>query len=178
VNTTMNGEAMGELRLRVGQVVRRAARDVFKASIVETPVEGYQILTRSTLDDPRAGIRAASAVRGIADSLVDEYTRAARAAGRSWDEIAEVLGVEDDRESWCGRGELVYRLLVEDEPLPGAVRSPFGRSSTHWRCGSCGGLVTDRGPFEAHPTDNESGHAESCTRHAGEIAAYERDRGW
>jgi hypothetical protein len=174
----MDGEAMGDLRLRVGQVVRRAARDVFGASIVETPVEGYQILTRSTVDDPRAGIRAASAVRGIADSLVDEYARAARAAGRSWDEIAEVLGVEDDGESGWRRGERVYRLLVEGEPLPGAARSPFDRSSTYWRCGTCQGLVTDRGPFEAHPTDNESGHAESCTRHAGEIAAYERDRGW
>jgi hypothetical protein len=178
MSADVRSEALAAVRSHVGQVVRRAARDVFGASIVETPIEGFRLLTRSSLDDPRAGIRAALAVQGIAGSLVGEYARDARAAGRSWEDIAEVLGIEDDRDAYCGRGEVVYRFLVEGEPLPGGERSRFERSSTYWRCGSCGELVADRGPFGAHPADNESGHTESCARHAAEIAAYVRDRGW
>ena len=169
---------MAAVRSQVGQVVRRAARDVFGASIVEAPVEGFRLLTCSTLDDPRTGIRAALAVQGIAGSLVGEYARDARAAGRSWEDIAEVLGVEDDRDAYCGRGELVYRFLVEGEALPGEGRSRFQRSAIYWRCSSCQELVTDRGPFESHPSDNESGHTGSCARHAAEVAAYVRERGW
>jgi hypothetical protein len=36
--------------------------------------------------------------------------------------------------------------------------------------------VTDRGPFESHPEDCESGHAEDCSQFAAELAAWQAER--
>jgi hypothetical protein len=38
------------------------------------------------------------------------------------------------------------------------------------------GHITDRGPFESHPEDCESGHAEDCSRFAAELAAWQAER--
>ncbi|GAA1858722.1 hypothetical protein GCM10009836_43700 [Pseudonocardia ailaonensis] len=147
--------------------IRRFACDVHGAHRIETPVDGYQVLTRTELDDPVAGIRAAVLARSIAAAEIRCYAEQARAGGRSWDEIGEAIGLE---EAGAERGELAFGLVVENRPLP--FHPPFELISAWWRCGSCGERVRDRGPFEANPANTESGHASSCRRHAAEIAAY------
>jgi hypothetical protein len=70
--------------------------------------------------------------------------------------VAEALGVEATEDE--PRAEQAYRLLIEGRPLPVDEPSWFHRPTASWTCSSCGQRVTDRGPFESHPDDNEQGH--------------------
>ncbi|WP_284532203.1 helix-turn-helix domain-containing protein [Nocardioides sp. T2.26MG-1] len=49
--------------------------------------------TAATDADPRVGLRAVRALRRLVEHLEATQVRRARAAGWSWQEIAEVLGV-------------------------------------------------------------------------------------
>jgi hypothetical protein len=161
----------------VREQIRRIARDVHGALFVETSIEGCQVLTCAGLDDPLSGVRAAVLVGEVAAGQIAEYATAARAAGRSWDEVAAVLGVQEG--PYNSRAEVVFGGLIEHRPLPVEERNGWGeRSTARWTCGTCGGRVTDSGPFEGHPADNESGHADTCARMGAEVAAYRRRWGW
>jgi hypothetical protein len=105
--------------------------------------------------------------------LIDTV-EAARAAGRSWDEVGEALGLPDDGDPI---GEVVFALIVEGRE-PQRPRELFWLPSTSWRCASCGELVQDRGPFESHPDDNESGHTDDCARHRADVQAWRARTGW
>jgi hypothetical protein len=163
-------------RERAAVSLRRAiqvtAREAFGAGVVERPIPGFSLPHRDV--EPLAGVRAAALARDVAVRCVREYALAARADGRSWDEVAGALGVERGEGSVSG-GERVYLHLIEDRPLYAddpdlswAQRA----AATHWRCGSCNQYVTDQGPFEASPEGNEQGHAAGCARHAAEMATY------
>lgn len=167
---------------RVRSLVWSGAVEVFDAVRHEDPIEGFRLLARSRLDDPLAGIRAALLVRAVGAAQLYQHATDARAAGRSWEEIGEALELPcvaagASRPS----GEAAFEWLIEGhEPEPpdsSGVRL-FREPAASWRCGKCGALVTDRGPFESHPDDNESGHAETCTRHAHEIAGWRVRTGW
>lgn len=152
--------------------IQVAAREGFGAGVVERPIPGFSLPHRDV--EPLAGVRAAVLARDVAVGRVREYAQQARADGHSWDDIAEALSVEKV-EGPVHRAEQAYLHLVEDRPL--YTEDPdhsWGRSApvAHWRCGSCGQNVTDRGPFEAAPANNEEGHAADCARHAAEVAAY------
>ncbi|SDH02872.1 hypothetical protein [Pseudonocardia oroxyli] len=148
--------------------IRRAACDNHGASLVETPVAGFTLLTRTTIDDALAGIRAAVAARNTASAEIRRYAEQARGSGRSWDEIAEALGIRaDDHDELPAI--LAFCLVVENRPLP--FRESFHRLDAWWRCESCDQQVRDHGPFDGHPAHNESGHAATCRRHAAEVAA-------
>ncbi|WP_220187084.1 hypothetical protein, partial [Pseudonocardia pini] len=95
-------------------------------------------------------------------------------AGRSWEEVGEALGLPDDGEPV---GEVAFAFVVEGRE-PERPRELFRLSSTSWRCGSCGELVSDRGPFESHPVDNESGHTDDCARHLADVQAWRERTGW
>jgi hypothetical protein len=84
--------------------------------------------------------------------------RRAREAGLSWAELAPVLDVGD--------GEAAFEWAA------GATDDRWRRSSVTWRCPTCGELVSDYGPYESHPDDNESGHARDCDRHVAEVAVW------
>ena len=43
-----------------------------------------------------------------------------------------------------------------------------------WTCGSCDGLISDRGLCNG-PADDERGHADGCTRLAATIAAWDAE---
>jgi hypothetical protein len=47
------------------------------------------------------------------------------------------------------------------------------RRTVSWTCASCGEWITDSGPYNGHPDDDERGHAEDCARHLAEAAAYQ-----
>lgn len=161
--------ATAELR----NAIRRAARDAYNAEIVELPIEGFRSITKPRLDDPMAGVQAAVLARDVALGELVAYAEQARGAGRSWDEVAEALGIEatEDGEP---RAEQVYLLLIEGRPLPSDEPSWFRRPTARWTCTSCGQRITDHGPFEAHPDDVEQGHADSCDRRAVALRAYHR----
>ncbi len=51
------------------------------------------LATSASAPDPRTGLRAASALRRLAEALEGLQVRNARAQGWSWQDIADVLGV-------------------------------------------------------------------------------------
>lgn len=165
---TATDRARGDVRA----LVRRVAETVHGATVTHRAVPGYQVLTDTVLDDPLAGVRAADLVQRVAAGQVRDHADAARAAGRTWDEIADALGITDGS---AARGELAYLLLVDHQPLPVDLPS-FHRSSTWWRCTTCGQRVTDHGPYDPHPSDREEGHAPDCGRLAADLSAYRA--GW
>jgi hypothetical protein len=154
--------------LAVQVQIRRAACHVYGATAVDTRIEGLPFMTRTDIDDPLAGIRAAVAACNAANAEIRRYAEQARGAGRTWDEIADALGIQPDRFDEP-RGELAFMLVAEDRPLP--FRESFHRLDAWWRCESCGERIRDRGPFDGYPANNESGHTPTCRRHAAEIAA-------
>ncbi|WP_224393203.1 hypothetical protein [Pseudonocardia sp. ICBG1293] len=95
---------------RVRELVRRIAVEAFGAAESEVPIPGFTVFTDRRLDDPLAGIRAALLVHTVAESQLTEYARAARAAGRSWDQIADALGITTDEVAVVG--EAVFDWLV------------------------------------------------------------------
>ncbi|MCE3552834.1 hypothetical protein LWC33_15385 [Pseudonocardia sp. RS11V-5] len=154
--------------LVVQDQIRRAACEVHGASTVETHLEGLPFITRTDIDDPLAGIRAAVAARNVANAEIRRYAEQARGAARTWDEIAEALGIRAaDFEELPAI--LAFLLIAENRPLP--FRESFHRLDAWWRCESCGKRVRDHGPFDGHPANNETGHDRLCRRHAADIAA-------
>lgn len=88
----------------------------------------------------------------------------ARAAGHSWEQIVKhVPGLGSEP------GVDVAGKLFELVSLPG---SRSGELHVTWRCGSCEGLVLDRGPEAGHPVDAEPGHRAHCERLAAEVSRY------
>lgn len=160
------------------RLVRQVAVDVFGGAVVETPIPGSTVITDVGLDDPLTGVRAALLLRRIVDGQVLEHARAARAAGRSWDEIGAAL--ELPAYEFNSRAAITFTWLVEGrEPDPDTDALPtFRAPSTHWRCGACEQQITDGGPFESHPDDNETGHTPGCTRHQADVAAWAACTGW
>src|SRR6185312_5323562 len=82
--------------------IQVAAREAFGAGVVERQIPGFSLPHRDV--EPLAGVRAAVLARDVAVRCVREYALAARAEGRSWDEVAVALGVERG-EGWVSRGE-------------------------------------------------------------------------
>ena len=163
---------------QVRRLVRQVAADVFGGRVVEKPIPGFTVITDIGLDDPLAGVRAALLLRGVAAGQLNEHARDARAAGRSWDEIGAALDLPDYE--FDSRAEVAFVWLVEGrEPEPETGAIPASRTpSSWWRCGSCAQQVTDHGPFESHPDDNEIGHAPDCARHLADVAAWRARIGW
>lgn len=167
----------GEVGLEVLRLMERLVVDQFGGEIEEEPIPGYQMLTRRRVADPLIGVRAAKAMASAARGLLVEQARDARAAGRSWDEIGEALGLSDGAADEP-RAEAAFAEIVEGRRAGPAWRS-LQTPSTYWRCGSCGELVTDYGlTGSSHPDDQESGHAETCARHQAALAAWRADTGW
>lgn len=97
--------------------------------------------------------------RGFAQAVAE-----ARAAGHSWEQIVRYvpgLGPEPGADA----GEKLFELVS----VPG---SRFGEHHVTWLCGSCEGLVLDRGPQAGHPVDAEPGHRAHCERLAAEVGHY------
>lgn len=151
--------------------IRRTASEAFGGKIVRRPIAGLTFSAES-LDDPLTGVRAALLARDVAVAELRRFAEAACAAGRSWDDVAEALGIEasDDRATQA------YLLIVERRPLPEDELPRSGHLAAHWRCESCGQRVRDSGPSGSHPDDAENGHAANCTRRAAALAAFHRRR--
>ena len=153
---------------RVRDLIRSLAVEWFGTRETREPI-GDTSVTRLVLADPLAGLRAAVQVRRVAAAQGPEYALDARGAGRSWAEIASVLGFEGLDEPEV--------LAFEHVAERGGAAVPR-RESVSWRCTTCSARVTDTGPYGSHPADVESGHTEVCARHRADIAAWSARTGW
>ncbi|WP_226367839.1 hypothetical protein [Pseudonocardia sp. ICBG162] len=163
---------------RIRELLRRIAVEAFGSTETEVPIPGFTVFTDRRLDDPFAGIGAALLMRTVAEGQLYEYARAARAAGRSWDDIGAALDLPSGE--YRPVGEQAFDWLVcgrVPDSEPEGVRS-WRTPSAYWRCPSCDGVVTDHGPCGSHPDDIESGHTDGCARHRADIAAWTARTGW
>lgn len=154
----------------------RAAIDLARdtgATIVSRPAfRGAQ----STVQDiePLAGLRAARDLELGARYNTRNYVRDAREAGHTWQEIGEAMEVTPNGEAELAGdtiAEAAYSYAAGRPDSDAAWR--YGRSFT-WRCASCDGVISDKGPFDG-PVDSEPGHADDCTRRAAAIAAWDAE---
>ncbi len=116
------------------------------------------------------GLAAALTVVQLAQQQAYRFMLGLRGEGTSWREAADLLGIpwSDD----YSRPERAYELVLGRDR---ATDDTFYRHNVYWRCGSstgCGARITDHGPYNGHPADNETGHTPDCRRHAAEGEAY------
>lgn len=114
---------------------------------------------------PLAGLWAANRLAQRASGEVATHARRAREAGHSWDEIGRALGMD------AGDGRCVAEGAYErfaGTPASWPQRGP----SFVWRCLACDRVISDRGPYECHPDDNQPGHAKDCSRLAVELGRW------
>lgn len=120
---------------------------------------------------PLAGFHAARQVCRLAEQQVYRYAVLLRGEGFSWQQIADLLEIpwSDD----YARPERAFNLVAGPDS-----GNTWTGPRVYWHCGSpagCGAYITDRGPFNGWPSDNEDGHADGCRRLAAENDAHERE---
>lgn len=118
---------------------------------------------------PLAGLKAALVVEKLARARAYKYAKDLRGEGSTWAEIADLLEIP-----WSDEYSRIERAY---EQIAGCIPGTFGNTYVYWTCGGpggCGQDVTDRGPYNGNPDNNEEGHANGCRRLADESAAYER----
>ena len=126
-------------------------------------------LTTSAPADYVAAIGIAQQVARVAQSLAYDYAKKARGEGKPWDALAEPLGLSTDPDEYGNSAAEAAFELVAPKP---SMR--FDLVTVHWTCASCGQSITDKGPYNGHPDDDETGHADDCARHLAEVAAWTR----
>lgn len=167
------------MRLRITDVDLTQVRGIVDRA-VKTAVPAGDMIERKTrpgstygCPEPRplAGLRAALAVARMAQDQAHRFATALRGEGSTWAELADLLEVPWSEDYSCQ--ERAYELVA------GPATSTWSGSRVYWTCAGglgCGQHVTDLGPYNGHPVDNEDGHADGCRRLARDGAAYERDR--
>jgi hypothetical protein len=115
--------------------------------------------------EPLAAITAAVALSREATMAVRDHARTAREDGCTWDEIGEAMGYDTGaRYPEPDRAGAAFALLASD--------LGHGPAFT-WTCASCLGVILDCGPGTGSPAEAEHGHADSCTRLAEAVKAYD-----
>jgi hypothetical protein len=141
-------------------------------SAQENPVRERQIsptidMTHQTPTDWRDGIQAARFASAYAHQQMLRYATKARGEGVTWADLAESLGIKSEADAYGkSPAEAAFELVSGHDDR--SYRSP----TVSWECISCGARVTDRGPYNGHPDDDENGHTESCRRHRADLAAF------
>jgi hypothetical protein len=157
-----------------GEILRLLTDEHGPEARTRRPIRGIDG-TATAFDHPvpadyLQGMRTALQTARMAEGIARDWAREARGAGRSWSDVAEVLGrMLPDGE------DPAIEAFVWVAPTP-SMR--FDRVTVGWRCSTCDQMITDHGPYESHPVDNESGHADGCARQAAEVAAWKIRAGW
>jgi len=126
-------------------------------------------LTQHTADfagqHPLASLEAAAELEQAAHDLVGEHIRLARQAGRTWYEIADALHLHAVA---CANKE-----SARDEAFSFALqyRSIADQRNIIWTCPACQKKITDHGPWDELP-EQEDGHTPDCSRRTAELAAW------
>jgi len=122
--------------------------------------------------DYRHGIEAAKLAASYARREMLRFAVKARGEGLAWADLAAPLGVGTEPDAWGkSAAEAAFELVA------GYDEHSWARPSVLWDCRSCGAQITDRGPYNGHPDDDETGHARACRRHADELAAWTTEYG-
>jgi hypothetical protein len=102
-------------------------------------------------------------LQGAIRQLLHEQARYARGDGEPWERIgARIYGPE----SGMGQADLAT------EAFHYVAADPGDGPSSAFTCGTCLGLVHDRGPEAGSPLDAERGHAPDCARFGELVRAY------
>lgn len=159
-----------DVLLATENLVHRLIRATFGDEVFHAePMWQGSPLTRQ-VPPPAHALRVALLVQGVGAHLVSEYAAMMRGDGGSWDSVFAVLGLET--QEWKSPAELAYEHVLG----PPSADYPHDRRYVRWTCRSCGKRVSDSGPYNGHPADNETGHGPGCERHQAEIAAYRAAR--
>lgn len=130
---------------------------------------GMQLDTAADRAVAEAVIGAALLIHTQARDRLLDGIRDARGRGTSWQRIAALLGYS----AVDGETPPAERAFFLVAPHDSASAEP---SSTTWRCSTCRGEVTDRGPLSSNPLLTEEGHAVGCRRFALDLQAFCRER--
>jgi hypothetical protein len=125
-------------------------------------------LSKTRYAEPLAAIGASLTMEGFARQVKHQSAKRAREAGITWLAIGEVIKGEltgDDLDGYT----LAVRAYEYFTGPPDIWHQPI----FSWTCPACGQHVSDRGPYEGNPLDNEQGHAEDCTSLAAEVTAWD-----
>ncbi len=164
------------------QVAREEGHSVVRAVIVrmartageevrEQPITPGSACTTER-PNPAAGIRFALMLRASAEAEVSQYITRARVEGLTWTQIGEIL----DPALWgIGTNGSAFDLAERafEYATDAEHHDRFDTLTFYWTCPACGATVSDQGPYDSHPADNEHNHAEGCTRLAAAVTAYE-----
>lgn len=151
-------------------ILRKLREEHGAAAIVQRQIFPGSTLTIDEPADPVAAIGEAQMLMHTASGLVRDFALKARGAGKSWADLVKPLGIESEDE-YADLPAMAFRQIA----YPPSQR--YDTVYASWECGSCGERVRDTGPYGGHPEDDETGHAEGCARHAGEIAAWQKKNG-
>jgi hypothetical protein len=176
----MTDDQVRDLAGAVGTWKPDAYYEARQAIVNDARAQGKELITRKawpgaysdiTYAEPLEGIRIALTRASAARRAVDDYVKIAREEGRTWAQVGEALGLaETAADRSVPLAEAAFEHVV---PLRDSFR--FDTPSFGWHCRSCGGFVSDRGPYESHPEDNEHGHAQGCARMAERVAAHDAE---
>lgn len=155
------------------QKVRQLIGDAVRAAVPADAMMERQVRPDSKntwlAPFPMAGFMAARHVRKLAEGHMYRYVAELRGHGAySWQHIADLLEIP-----WTGEYSRVERAFELTAAAVGH-NSTWSGPRIYWYCDSCDQHITDRGPYNGHPVDNESGHADDCRRVARETADYDR----
>lgn len=164
-------KAFTEAEHSVKTLIIRLASDA-GAEIRERPAWPGAAVSSVREPEPVTGLLAALSAQQAARAAVLSYVAAARGDGLTWDQIGQALrqpgGIGDD--------------LLDDSPYFVAVAAfeyvagpieAFCEPTFAWRCRACGRRITDRGPYDGHPLNSQSGHSAGCARLAAEAVEFE-----
>ena len=115
---------------------------------------------------PLASLEAAAELEQAAHDLVAEHIRLARQADRTWYQIADALHLHAVA---CANKE-----SAADEAFSFALqyRSIADQRNIIWTCPACHQKITDHGPWDELP-EQEDGHTADCPRRTAELAAWQ-----
>ncbi|MDQ1675715.1 MAG: hypothetical protein QOC93_859 [Actinomycetota bacterium] len=161
-------------------VVREVTEELGPDGVGYGPDPGFAKYGNRPQPDPLAAVRVARTIRREAAQLLGEHIDRARGAGHTWTDLAAALGltkladeagipVDEAAFCWATTGRI------------DGDRGPFSgyEPRRSWRCASCQERVSDHGPFNGNPDDDETGHAPGCARHTAELAAWQtRNDAW
>lgn len=126
-------------------------------------------VTQDTADlageHPLASLEAAAELEQAAHDLVAEHIRLAREAGRTWYQVADALHLH--------AVACVNKESARDEAFSFALQyhSIAKRGDIIWTCRACHQKITDHGPWDELPKQ-EDGHTADCPRRTAELAAW------
>ena len=163
-------------RTEARSAIRRAV--ITMAQLEGAGTEPYPLWPGSAATEQRPavateGLRFSLMLRDAATHQAREFARAARAEGKSWRELGEILapalGISGEDM------DLAARAFEWGAGAEFAQR--FADLVVTWNCPACHERIRDHGPYDADPRNNEAGHGDGCARLAGAVAAYEAEWG-